>query len=140
MSMLISKENSHEIAFRQPLFFFTVIKNLKFGLFIKVQNVFIGFNQLVYFHLNVISPIIYIAIMQIGTNQAKIGFIQFLIFMPSPSFASAIRFCQPNPNLLEQQNSENIKAPSGRRLLLTIKSQKSSHAEPSPNGWNLNTL
>ena len=56
-----------------------------------------------------------------------------------PAFASAMKASQPQPNLL-QQNSANTSEPMGRMLVETMKSQKSSQAEPSAKGWKWNTL
>ena len=74
-----------------------------------------------------------------GTKYLKIGFIHDFILSPFPVLASSMNLSQPHPNLL-QQNSASTSDPSGRILLDTIKSHKSSHAVPSANGWNLITL
>ena len=74
-----------------------------------------------------------------GTKYMKMGFIQFLTFRPLPALASATNLSQPQPNL-KHQNTAKMKAPSGSRLVLTMKSQKSSQAEPSAKGWKWNRL
>ena len=74
-----------------------------------------------------------------GTTYWKMGFIQALTFQPLPALASATKLSQPQPNLL-QQNNAKISAPSGSRLVETMKSQKSSQALPSAKGWKWNLL
>ncbi len=68
------------------------------------------------------------------------GFIQFFTFSPLPSLASATSASHPQPNRLLQQNRVMTSDPSGSRLLLTMKSHRSSQAEPSANGWNPENL
>ena len=70
---------------------------------------------------------------QAGTKYLKMGFIQLLTFSPLPALASSRKLSQPQPNF-QQQKTEKMKAPSGSRLVLTMKSQKSSHAEPGAKG------
>ena len=67
------------------------------------------------------------------------GFIQLLTLRPLPWFASATKLSHPQP-IFQQQKSEKISEPRGRRLFETMKSQKSSHAVPSANGWKCSTL
>ena len=69
----------------------------------------------------------------------KMGFIQLLTFRPLPALASAMKLSQPQPNL-KQQKTEKTKAPMGSRLVLTMKSQKSSQADPSAKGWKWKAL
>ena len=75
-----------------------------------------------------------------GTAYLNTGFIQGCTFRPLPALASATKFSQPQPNLSLQQKSAKISAPSGNRFVLTMKSHKSSHTEPSANGWKRKTL
>ena len=76
---------------------------------------------------------------QMGTKYLKTGFIQDFTFQPLPALASSMNRSQPQPNL-KQQNREKTRAPMGSRLVLTMKSQKSSQAEPSAKGWKWKTL
>ena len=69
-----------------------------------------------------------------GTTYLKIGFCQACTFGPIPVLVSLIKLSQPQPNLV-QQNSASTSEPSGRMLVDTMKSQKSSQVVPSANGW-----
>lgn len=55
------------------------------------------------------------------------------IFHPFPSFASFIKFSQPQPYFVVQNNTK-VKEPKGRIRLLTIKSSKSIMLLPIPIG------